>query len=384
MIYLDNNATTQPAEQVVDAMLQAQRQWWANPSSVHRFGQQVRGQVEMAREELADLLGCKSREIIFTSGATESNNLALRGMTAARPDRRIILTTAIEHSAIREPCEHLAEQGYRFVHVPLLTGGLVDTDAFAQLLNEHADDLGLVSVHWANNETGVIQPVEQLAVMCKEKGVPFHTDATQSAGKIPIDLASTAISALSLAGHKFHGPRGVGALVVRSGARLVPQQRGGPQERERRGGTENSPGIIGLGVAAQLAGEYLASDEPARVASLRDRLENTLLQRIDGAVVNGVEAPRTSNTTNIGFPHLESEAILILLSEKQVCASAGAACSSGSLEPSPVLLAMGVPEPVAHGSIRLSLSRFTTEQEIDQALEIIPPAIERLQATLPQ
>lgn len=383
MIYLDNNATTQPDPRVVRAVRQAQEQWWANPSSVHRFGQQVRGQMELARAALAELLNGKPREIIFTSGATESNNLALRGIAAVRANRRTLLTTAIEHAAIIEPCDQLASQGYTILHAPLLPGGAVDPDAFADLVEEHADDLALASIHWANNETGVIQPIEALARCCADQRIPFHTDATQAVGKIPVDLSAVPVSALSLSGHKFHGPRGIGALVVRGTTRLIPQQHGGPQERERRGGTENTPGILGLGVAAQLARDFLQSNQSQRLAALRDRLENELLRHIDGAVVNGVEAPRLWNTTNLAFPRLQAEAVLLLLSEKGLCASAGAACSSGSLEPSPVLRAMGVPEPLAHGSVRFSLSRNTTEEEIGRALEIIPAAVEKLRSALP-
>lgn len=383
MIYLDNNATTRPADEVTTAVHEALTRWWGNPSSIHRFGQQIRQQVELARQQVCQLLGCKERELIFTSGATESNNLALRGLLETRRPRQVVITTAVEHSAVREPTQRLAEQGIEVIRPPVSLDGLVDVEALEGVIEQRADEIALVSVHWINNETGAIQPIERIGRACREHRIPFHTDATQAVGKMALDVSELPIDALSFSAHKFHGPKGVGGLYVRSRQRLRPQTLGGPHERERRGGTENVPGILGLGAAARLAAQFLQSDQPARLQAMRDKLESGITDAIPDARVNAGGAARLWNTTNIGFPGLESEAILLLLSEKGICAAAGAACSSGSLEPSPILLAMGVPEPVAHGSIRLSLSRETTREQIDQAIEMIPEALRKLRATMP-
>lgn len=384
--YLDNNATTMPAPEVVEAMTTALCEDWANPSSVHRFGQRARQRVELAREQVARLINAKPREVIFTSGATESNNFAIRGILAARPNRRTIISTLLEHSAAREPVKRLSEvNGYNVVWLPVSIDGLVDLDALRDALTRGGDDVALVSIHWINNETGAIQPIEQIGQICREHKVPFFTDATQAVGKVPCDLATLPVDALSFSSHKLHGPKGAGVLFARGRLGLVPQMLGGPHERERRGGTENVPGIVGLGVAAELAGKFLASNGPKIGQARRDRLERAILDALPDAHVNsgGGGAPRIWNTTNIGFPPLESEAILLLLSERGVSAAAGAACSSGSLEPSPVLLAQGIPEPIAHGSIRLSLSRYTTDAEIDYAIEVVPQVIARLRESMP-
>jgi len=398
VIYLDNNATTQPDPRVTDAVRDAMLHHWANPSSVHRLGQSVRQRVELARHAVALLLHCRDREVFFTSGGTESNNLALRG-TLAHAASPLLITTRIEHAAIRQPAESLAKAGLRVVHLPLAPDGSVQPADLASALKQHTTDAPtLVSIQWANNETGLIQPIGQLVRAVIEfrsapenvsrRNVLFHSDATQAVGKIPVDLAAVPVDMLTLAAHKFHGPKGVGALFVRTGVRLTPQQLGGPQERDRRGGTENTAGILGMGVAADLSREFLA-DVPAlaRLRALRDQFESAILQARPDAVVNSciLNTPdgRLWNTSNIGFPRLEAEAILLALSEQNLCASAGAACSSGSLEPSPVLLAMAVPEPIAHGSVRFSLSRFTTEADIARAIELVPAVVERLARTLP-
>lgn len=382
-IYLDNNATTRPLDAVNDAVAQAMGDLWANPSSVHRAGQQVRGAIELARSQVGKLIGCREREVIFTSGATESNNLALRGIMSLRGDRNVIITTAIEHAAVREPCERFERDGLTVVHLPVGPSGLVGVDDLRAALGEHGDRVALVSIHWANNETGVVQPIAELADACRAADVPLHTDATQAVGKLPVDLADVRVDALSLSAHKFHGPKGVGALFLRSTRRVQPQQLGGPQERQRRGGTENAPGIIGLGIAADAARDWLATDGPAKVQALRDRFEKTVIERIDGAQVNAGQSPRLFNTTNLAFPALEAEAILLGLSERGVYASAGAACSSGSLEPSPVLLAMKVGEAAAHGSVRFSLSRFTTDQQVHRAIDAVAITVDKLRATMP-
>jgi len=398
-IYLDNNATTRPADEVLEAMNEIHQTLWANPSSVHRFGQMVRQRVELARTSVASLIGAKDREIIFTSGGTESNNLALRG-NLLKPGPvgehpPVLITTTVEHSAIRQPADDLVQRGVMVVKLPVDHQGLINLNDVKQALEEHTlpGREVLLSIQWANNETGAIQPVKEIAQLVADirQQVPrgkvrFHLDATQAVGKMVVDVNSVSADLLTLAAHKFHGPKGVGALYVRTGIRLSVQNQGGPQERERRGGTENTAGIVGMGVAADLARAFVADEQAiARQRALRDKLEAGVLVALPASHINGPSSPdqRLWNTSNIGFAPLEAEAILLSLSEKGLCASAGAACSSGSLEPSPILLAMGVPEPVAHGSVRFSLSRYTTEQEIDQALAIIPQVVRRLAQAMP-
>ena len=385
--YLDNNATTRPAPEVVEAMLPYLTEFYGNPSSVHRFGQRARQALDEARAQVAALIGCADAELLFTGGGTEASNTAVRGIFQARAPRKRVVTTTVEHSATRELCLQLAKEGAEVVEVPVDRLGTLDLDALAAAAV--TDDTALVTTLWANNETGVLFPVDQIARLCRERRVPYHCDGTQAVGKVPVNVASLGVDAMTLASHKFHGPKGVGALFVRRGVRFRPLLIGGPQERARRGGTENVPGIVGMGKAAELAATNLA-DMP-RVAARRDRLERTILDTIDDAHVNGATAltaggstdPRLPNTTNIGFARLEAEAILLLLSEQGVCASAGAACSSGSLEPSHVLRAMKVDDRIAHGAVRFSLSRYTTDAEIDRALEVLPNVIRRLRAVLP-
>lgn len=378
VIYLDNNATTKPAPEVVAAMLPYLTEFYGNPSSVHRFGQRARQGIDEARGQVASLLGCADTELLFTGGGTEAVNTALRGLLAARAPRKRIVTTTVEHSATRELCQQLAKEGAEVIEVAVDQQGALDLD---RLVDAITDDAALVTIMWANNETGVLFPVKQIADLCRAKRVPFHCDATQAVGKIPVNVAELGFDAMSFASHKFHGPKGVGGLFVRRGLRFRPLMIGGPQERGRRGGTENVPGLIGMGKAAELADAALA--QMTRVAQLRDRLEREILAGIEGAHVNGRTDQRLPNTTNIGFARLEAEAILLLLSEQGVCASAGAACSSGSLEPSHVLRAMRIDERIAHGTVRFSFSRFTTDAEIDRALNVLPPVIERLRAVLP-
>ena len=378
LIYLDNNATTRPAPEVVDAMLPYLTEWYGNPSSVHRFGQRARQAIDQARAQLAALIGCADSELLFTGGGTESINTAIRGLLNARNPRKKIVTTTVEHSATRELCAQLAKEGAQIVQVEVDQSGELDLDQLASALT---DDTALCTIMWANNETGVIFPVEKVAQLCKDKRIPFHCDGTQAVGKIPVNVAALDLDAMSFASHKFHGPKGVAALFLRRGLRIRPLIIGGPQERDRRGGTENVPGIVGFGKAAELAQTSLV--KMPRVAAMRDRLEHTILESIDDTHINGRTDARVPNTTNIGFARLEAEAILLLLSEQNVCASAGAACSSGSLEPSPILQAMHIDPKVAHGAIRFSLSRYTTDEEIDKALEILPGVIDRLRAVLP-
>jgi cysteine desulfurase len=378
LCYLDNNATTKPAPEVVEAMLPYLTEWYGNPSSVHRFGQRSRQGVEEARGQLAKLVGCSEAELLFTGGGTEAVNTAVRGLLAARAPRRRVVTTTVEHSSTRELCALLEKEGAEVVRVEVDENGELDFDALDRAVNA---DTALVAVMWANNETGVLFPVEKVAALCRARRVPFHCDGTQAVGKIACDVAAMGVDAMSLAAHKFHGPKGVGALFVRRGLRYRPLLVGGTQERGRRGGTENVPGAIGMGKAAELA--LAALPQMQRVAQMRDRLERRILAEIADTRVNGRTDQRLPNTTNVGFYQLEAEAILLLLSEQGVCASAGAACSSGSLEPSPVLRAMKIDDRYAHGAVRFSLSRYTTDAEVDRALAVLPRVIQRLRAVLP-
>jgi cysteine desulfurase len=373
--YLDNNATTKPLPQVVAAVVQCMEEEWANPSSVHRAGMAARQKLELAREQVCALVGCSERELVFTSGGTEAANLALAGSLAAQPARRLVIAGRTEHSAVREAAQALAKHGAEVEWLRAGSDGLVDCTHMEELLKAHAPRVAVVSVMWANNETGAVQPVHQVGELCRTHGVRFHCDATQWVGRMPADFSGMPFDLASFSGHKFHGPKGIGALYVRRGVHVEPQVVGGPQERDRRGGTEHVAGAVGMGVAAAHAQDWLRQEGWRDVARLRDQLEQGILKAVPDGVLNGASAPRLPNTTNIGFPRLEAEAILLLLSERGIAASAGAACSSGSLDPSPVLLAMGVPEAVAHGSVRLSLSRLTTEDEIAWAIPTLVECI---------
>ncbi len=379
MIHLDNNATTRPTDAVVEAVGRALRETWHNPSSVHRAGQAARAAVELARQDVARLIGASPREIVFTSSGTESIDLAIRGVLAAS-GKGTVVTSPVEHAAVAGVCDRLTRTGVTVRTLPVNADGVVDAGALGAMLD---DGVALVSVQWVNNETGAIQPIVEIARACRERGVPLHSDAVQRVGKLPTDVSdhdTPGPDLLSLSAHKFHGPKGVGALYVRRGVRLEPVV-AGAQELGRRGGTENVPGIAGAGAAAREALAWLGDPgSRERVADLRDRLERALLDRIPGAEVNGPATPgaRVWGTTNISIPGAESERMLLALSERGVCASAGAACSSGSLEPSPVLLAMGLTESRAGSSIRLSLSRFSTAEQIDEAAGVIAECAERI------
>lgn len=381
MIYLDNNATTRPAPEVVAAMSEVLSSVWYNPSSVHRAGQAARQRVELARQSVADLIGAKARNITFTSGGTEAIDLAIRGALEAT-GKRVIVTDRVEHAAVRDLVDWMSKRdGLEVRWAEIDSCGVVRIESLERLVD---DGVGLVSVQWANNETGVIQPVQEIARICRERGVMFHSDGTQWVGKMPTRVGEGGLDVdlLTFSPHKWHGPKGVGVLYVRQGARVAPRIHGS-QEKGRRGGTENVAGIVGAGVAAEIAARWLEDPSPrAALAQLRDRFESEVLGHVPDAVVNGAGAERLWNTTNIGFPRLEAEAILLLLSERGVCASAGAACSSGSLDPSPVLLAMGVPPAIAHGSVRFSLSKETTEAEIVEAGGIVAACVERLRKSM--
>ena len=381
MIYLDANATTQPLPEVVHAVQASLERTWANPSSIHRPGQAARHQVELARSEVAQLLGCTDRELVFTSGGTESADLAIRGALAGTR-RRVLVTSRLEHSAVRDLCRRLHEDGVaEVVWLPNDTQGLVSIDALARVLSERGRDIALVSLMAANNETGVLQPIADIAHMCRAAKVLLHTDATQWVGRVPTDFAAWGTDLLTCSAHKLHGPKGVGALAIRRGTPLLSVLAGGPQERERRAGTENVTGIAGFGAAAAAARAWIAGNGAAQGAALRDLFEGLVCQADTSAVVNARSAPRLWNTSNIAFPRLEAEAILLALSERGVAASAGAACSSGSLEPSPVLLAMGLPETLAHGSVRFSLSRFTTENDVREAAATVIECVQRVRGS---
>ena len=379
VIYVDNNATTKVAPEVLEEMLPYLSEYYGNPSSMHTFGGMVEHKIAEARERLAKLLGASPEEIIFTSCGTESDSTAIRAAILSNPSKKHIVTSRVEHPAVKNLYEYLSKNGYRVTFVPVDRKGRLDLDYLYKHLGE---DTAIVSIMWANNESGVIFPIEEIGGVLKEKGIVFHTDAVQAVGKIPIDLKNTPVDMLSLSGHKLHGPKGVGALYVRKGTKYSPFLIGGHQEKGRRGGTENVASIIGLGKASQLAAANL-SDENIRVKRLRDTLETELLNRIPDAFVNGDRENRLPNTTSIAFEYVEGEAILLMMDEFGICASSGSACTSGSLEPSHVLRAMGVPFTAAHGSIRFSLSIYNTEEEIDVIIEKLPPIIKRLRELSP-
>lgn len=375
LTYFDNNATTRPLNEVVEAMLSFMRDQYANPSSVHQFGQSVRHAVECARTQVATLIGADAKEIIFTSSGTESIQLAIRGALAFRKPRNSVIVSAVEHSAVAKLTAQLAREGFEVIEIGVDPDGLLD---YGELEDRLSDDTALVSMMWANNETGAMFDVERIARMTESRGVPLHLDAVQAIGKTDVGVCDLPVQFLSMSAHKFHGPKGVGALYVKRRTRIAPTILGS-QEMQRRGGTENVAGIVGMGVAADHASQHITEDAK-QIAELRDRLEQSLCDSIELARVNAANAPRIPNTTNIGFRGLQAEALLLLLSEAGVCASAGAACSSGSLEPSHVLQAMGVDPEYAHGSLRFSLSRFTTDEQVDRVVELMPTLINRLAA----
>jgi cysteine desulfurase len=381
VIYLDNNATTKVAPEVVEAMLPYLSEYYGNPSSMHSFGGNVAAEIKQARENIANLIGAQSPdEIVFTSCGTESDGTAIRAAIESNPDKKHIMTSRVEHPAIKNLYETLSKKGYRVTFVPVDHQGRLDLDYFYKHLS---DETAIVSLMWANNETGVIFPVEALSREVKDRGIVFHTDAVQAAGKFRMDVKTTGIDMLALSGHKFHAPKGIGVLYIRKGTKFSPYMIGGHQEHGRRGGTENVASIIALGKAAEMATEHLDENGYERVGQLRDKLETTLLEQIPQSMVNGDREHRLLNTTSIAFEYVEGEAILLMMNEHGICASSGSACTSGSLEPSHVLRAMGVPFTAAHGSIRFSLSRYTTEEEIDLVIEKMPPIIKRLREMSP-
>ncbi|MFZ2199020.1 MAG: cysteine desulfurase NifS [Thermodesulfovibrionales bacterium] len=378
-VYLDNNATTKIAPEVLEEMLPYLSDYYGNPSSMHTFGGQIHRKLEQSRESVASLIGALPEEIIFTGCGTESDNTAIMSAVESSPRRRHIITTRVEHPAVLNFCHHLGRKGYRITYLPVNNLGQLDIDFLLKAIDE---DTVLVSIMYANNETGVLFPIKEISQLLSERGVLFHTDAVQAVGKIPIDLKSLTADMLSLSGHKLHAPKGVGALYVRKGTRFAPYIIGGHQENGRRAGTENVASIIGLGKACKLAQKY-QEEEIQFLSVLRDRLETGLLKCCPDVRVNGDVINRLPNTTNISFEYVEGEAILLRLNEYNVCASSGSACTSGSLEPSHVLRAMGVPFTAVHGSIRFSLSRYNTNEEIDKVIELMPPIIKELRRLSP-
>ena len=379
IIYLDNNATTQVAPEVLEEMEPYFRELYGNPSSAHTFGGQVGRKIREARESAAEFLGVDPEEILFTSCGSESDNAAIQSALELNPDKRHIVTSRVEHPAIKSFCEYLAGKGYRVTEIPVDSEGNLDMGAYEESLTS---DTAIASIMWGNNETGVIFPVEEAAALAKERGILFHSDGVQVAGKIPIKLKDSNIDMLSLSGHKLHGPKGVGILYIKKGVPFSPFIVGGHQEMGRRGGTENTAGVMGLGKACQLALANM-EDENTRVKDLRDKLEREILNRVPKTQVNGGQSERLPNTTNISFGFIEGESILLQMDGYGICASSGSACTSGSLQPSHVLRAMGVPFTMAHGSIRFSLSIYNTEEEIDFVVETMPPIIEKLRNMSP-
>lgn len=376
-IYVDNNATTPVLPEVLEAMRPYFGERFGNASSIHSHGQETRSAVECARDSVAALLGCRAAEVVFTSGGTESDNLALTGLTS--PGDHVI-TSTIEHHAVLHACKHLADSGCEVTCVPVDGRGLVDPDEVRRALRSNTK---LISVMMANNETGVLQPVEEIGKIAAEAAVYFHTDAVQAASKVAVDVNRIGCHALSISGHKMHAPQGVGALYVRKRMHLQPLFYGGRHERSRRAGTENVPGIVGLGKAAELARRGLQNREDEKSSELRDRLEQGILVQVEDAGVNGEHAPRVPNTSNIYFDYIDGEALVIALDLKGLAVSTGAACSSGAIEPSHVLTAMGVRPDRARASIRFSLGKQNTAEEIDLALALVPETVARLRELSP-
>jgi cysteine desulfurase len=379
-IYLDNNATTRVAPEVLDAMLPCYHDVYGNASSVHTFGQEAKGLLDNARQLVADLLGAEPNEIVFTSGGTESDNLAIRGIAeASTRQKKHIITTQVEHHAVLHTCQALQKTGIEVTYLPVDGEGRVDPEDVRKAITR---DTILISVMHSNNEIGTTQPLNEIGQIALECDVYFHSDVVQAAGKLPLDVADCNADLLSLSGHKFHAPKGIGALYVRKGTRLRPLFFGGAHERNRRAGTENVPQIVGLGAAAALAGMGL-EDRARSIGELRDYFENEVFHRIPEIAVNGSRSSRISNTSNLRFEGADSESLVINLDLAGIACSTGSACSSGSIEPSHVLMALGLPMEQAFSSVRFSLSRYTTRDEIDAVLEVLPEIVSRCRATVP-
>ena len=377
--YFDNNATTRVAPEVVEAMLPFLSEQWGNPSSTYQFGKSVAGHIKSAREKAAALINADPREIIFTSCGTESNNSAIHSALVSQPGKRHVVTTAVEHSANIKFCEFLQKRGYEVTFLPVEPDGSIDIHLVEKSIRP---DTAIVSVMWANNETGVIFQLEEIAAICRSKGVLCHTDAVQVPGKLKIDVADLGVDFLSLSAHKLHAPKGIGLLYVKRRTRYQPYVIGGGQEHGRRGGTENVPYIVGFGRAAELAVAGL-TDENTRIRALRDKMEKTILSSIPNTLRNGSRESRLPNTSNIAFDFVEAESILLMMDQAGICASSGSACTTGSLDPSHVLTAMGLGPARARASIRFSLGIYNTAEDVDYLLEHLPPMIAKLRAVSP-
>jgi cysteine desulfurase len=379
-IYFDNAATTKPRSEVVDKMMPYLTESFGNPSSIYKIAQKNKNAVDEARDNIASVINAKSNEIYFTAGGSESDNWALKGVAESYKNKgKHIITTAIEHHAILHTCEYLESEGFEVTYLPVDEYGIISLDELKKAVRE---DTILISVMFANNEIGSIQPIAEIGAFAREKGIVFHTDAVQAFGHVPIDVEAMNIDLLSSSGHKIYGPKGTGFLYIRKGIKIKPLIHGGAQERNRRAGTENVPGIVGFGEAAKLAaGEMDAEAE--RLSKLRDKLINGILTAIPYSRLNGHPTKRLPGNANISFEFIEGESMLLLLDSKGICASSGSACTSGSLDPSHVLLAIGLPHEKAHGSLRISLGHFNTEEEVDYLLEVLPPIVERLRAMSP-
>lgn len=379
LVYMDNNATTRVDPEVVEEMLPFFSESYGNPSSMHILGAKAGKAVSEAREKVAELLNAHPDEIVFTSCGTESDNAAIRGVLEARPEKRHLVITRVEHPAVWNQVPYLRQKGYRVTELRVDREGRLDLEELRSALT---DDTALVSIMFANNETGVIFPIREIGEIVKSRGIPFHTDAVQAVGKVPVDLKELPVDLLTMSGHKIYGPKGIGVLYVRRGTRISPFMIGGHQEKGRRGGTENVPYIVALGKAAELVRKNFSS-ETERLRRLRDRLEEGILKTIPNVLINGKGAPRVPNTLSCCFEYVEGESLLLMLSDSGICASSGSACTSGSLEPSHVLRAMGVPYTAAHGSIRFSLGRFNTEEDVTYVLEHLPRIVEKLREISP-
>ncbi len=378
-IYMDNNATTKVAPEVLESMMPFFKDLYGNPSSMHKFGGQVARNINIARAKIANLIGANPIEIVFTSCGTEGDNFAIRGVLEAYPEKKHIITTKVEHPAVKNTCEYMAKKGYLLTELSVNKEGILDLDELREAIRENTV---LVTIMYANNETGVIFPIEEIGKIVKEHNIVFHVDAVQAVGKIPINLKDSTIDILTLSGHKLHAPKGIGAQFIRRGTKIRPFVIGGHQEKGRRGGTENVPYIVGLGTACELAAKNM-DKENIYVKKLRDKLESNILENTPNSRLNGHKTNRLPNTTNISFEYVEGEAILLHLDKFGICASSGSACTSGSLEPSHVLRAMGVPFTAAHGSVRFSLSIYNTEEEVNFVVEKVPPIIKELREISP-
>lgn len=378
--YFDNAATTQTRPEVVEAMMKYYSESYGNPSSVYKFAQQNKNAVEKGREQVAKAINAETNEIYFTAGGSEADNWAIKGIAESYSSKgKHIITTAIEHHAVLHTCEYLESKGYEVTYLPVDEYGMVSVE---NLKNAIREDTILISIMFANNEIGTIEPIAEIGRIAKEHNIVFHTDAVQAVGHVPIDVKAMNIDLLSMSGHKFYGPKGIGALFIKKGIKINPYIHGGAQERRRRAGTENVPGIVGMGLAAELATAELDS-EMTRLSALRDKLIKGILEVVPYSRLNGHPTKRLPGNANISFEFVEGESILLLLDYKGICASSGSACTSGSLDPSHVLLAIGLPHEKAHGSVRMSMGHFTTEEQVDYVIKELPPIIERLRQMSP-